>query len=124
MPSSSATANVRSRAVDVFRGASLVWLAVLVLTPTTGWGGHSAWWGWRPDDAFFPAFLLISGVGLAYQTRDRYPWPRLARRFVILVLLGILLNAWLGDGADLSTLRYPGVLQRIAIVGLVGVAIV
>lgn len=114
----------RSRAVDVFRGASLVWLVVLVLTPTTGWGGHAEWFGWRPDDVFFPAFLLISGVGLAYQTRNRFPWARLVRRFLILVLLGVALNAWLGDGADLSTVRFPGVLQRIAVVGLVGAGIV
>lgn len=114
----------RSKGVDLFRGAVLVYLAVLVFTPTTGWRGHAAWWGWRPSDVFFPAFLLIGGVGLAYQTRERVPWPRLLRRFVTLVILGVLVNAWLGSAADLSTLRFPGVLQRIAVVGLLGAVVV
>lgn len=114
----------RFRAVDVFRGGVLVFLAVLVFTPTTGWRGHAEWWGWRPSDVFFPAFLLTAGAGLALQSRNGLPWPRLLRRFVSLIVLGLLLNAFLLEGADLTTLRYPGVLQRIAIVGLAGALVV
>lgn len=51
------------------------------------------------------------------------PWARLTKRFVTLVLLGLLVNAWLGAGPDLRELRFPGVLQRIAIVGIIGAAV-
>jgi predicted acyltransferase len=58
------------------------------------------------------------------QTRRRVPWGRLLRRFVVLLALGLLVNAWLGAGPDLSQLRYTGVLQRIALAGLAGAVVV
>ena len=115
---------VRSRGLDVMRGLVVGWLIVVVYTPTSGLRGHAAWFGWDHSDVFFPMFLLIAGMGLAMQTRRRVPWPRLLRRFVTLIVLGLLVNAWLGAGADLSQLRYTGVLQRIAIAGLVGAVVV
>lgn len=114
----------RYRGVDVFRGGVLGFLAVLVLTPTTGWRGHPAWWGWRPSDVFFPAFLLTAGAGLAFQSRERLPWPRLIRRFVTLIVLGLLFNAYLHEGTNVAQLRYPGVLQRIGVAGLLGAIVV
>jgi predicted acyltransferase len=103
----------------------MAWLIVLVYTPGSGWRGHAKWWGWGNSDAFFPAFLFIAGAGLAYQVRDKQmPWPRLARRFVILVVLGIALNAVLADGATWETVRVPGVLQRVGLVGIGGAIVV
>jgi len=102
----------------------MVDLAVLIFTPWTGWRGHPEWWGWRHSDLFFPMFLFVAGAGLALQTKRGVPWPRLLRRFVALVLIGLFVNAVLGSGLDLSRLRLPGVLQRIAIVGLAGATIV
>lgn len=119
-----AVPHVRLRGLDVLRGLVIGWLVVILYTPTTGWRGHAEWWGWGNSDLFFPLFLLVAGAGLAMQTRRGFPWLRLVKRFVVLVLLGLLVNAWNGDGANLSTLRYPGVLQRIALVGLVGAALV
>lgn len=116
--------HVRLRGLDVMRGLVLGWLIVLVYTPTTGWRGHAEWFGWDNSDLFFPMFLFVAGAGLAMQTRRRIPWARLVKRFISLTLLGLLVNAWLGDGADLSHLRYPGVLQRIVVVGLAGLLLV
>ena len=114
----------RSRALDVLRGLTIAWLVVVVFTPTTGWRGHAAWYGWDHSDVFFPAFLFVAGAGLAHQTREKpMPWLRLVKRFVTLVVLGLLVNAWLGAGADLGELRVPGVLQRIAVVGLGGAVV-
>ena len=109
----------RSVALDVLRGATLVFLAVLVFVPSTGWRGHAEWWGWRPSDVFFPAFLFVAGAGLAFQTRRGFPWARLVRRVVALVAIGLAMNAVLGSGP----LRVPGVLQRIALVGVVGAVV-
>ena len=114
----------RSTGVDAFRGLVVLFLLVLVHVPTTGWRGHAAWWGLRWSDLFFPAFLFVAGVGLALQTTRGWPWGRLVRRAITLVFLGLFVNAWTsGDGADLSTLRLPGVLQRIALVGVVGAVV-
>ncbi len=110
----------RSPALDVLRGLTIGALIVLVFTPTTGWRGHAAWWGWRPSDFFFPFFLFIAGAGVAHQALRRgVPWLRVARRTVLLVALGLAVNWWASQGADVP-LRWTGVLQRIALVGLVG----
>ncbi|MGH9181318.1 MAG: heparan-alpha-glucosaminide N-acetyltransferase domain-containing protein, partial [Acidimicrobiales bacterium] len=114
----------RSRGLDVMRGAAVAFLLVITFTPGTGWNEHANWWGWRAADAFFPAFLLVAGVGLGYQTGRAVPWSRLLRRFALLILVGLVLNAVLGAGTDLGRLRIPGVLQRIAVVGLLGAAFV
>jgi predicted acyltransferase len=114
----------RARGLDVLRGLVVAWLLVVVHTPTSGLRGHAAWFGWDHSDVFFPMFVLLAGAGLAWQTRERMPWGRLLRRAVVLVVLGLFVNAWLGAGADLSQLRLTGVLQRIALVGLLGAAVV
>ena len=114
----------RARGLDVLRGLTVGWLLVVVSTPATGLRGHARWFGWDHSDVFFPLFVLLAGMGLALQARDRVPWGRLLRRFVVLVLLGLLVNAWLGAGPDLSQLRVTGVLQRIALAGLAGALVV
>lgn len=108
----------------MLRGLIVAWLLVVVHTPASGLRGHAAWFGWDHSDVFFPLFMLVAGMGLAMQTHRRMPWPRLLRRFMTLLVLGLLVNAWLGAGADVSSLRVPGVLQRIALAGLVGAVIV
>jgi predicted acyltransferase len=114
----------RSLGLDVFRGLVVGWLFVVVYTPTSGLRGHAEWFGWDHSDVFFPMFLLLAGMGLAMQSRRGMPWQRLRRRFVSLFVLGLAVNAWLGAGPDFSQLRLLGVLQRIAIAGLVGAVIV
>ena len=125
-PASSPTAPVhrRTRGLDVLRGLVVGWLLVVVHTPGSGLRGHARWFGWDHSDVFFPLFVLVAGMGLALQTRERVRCGRLLRRFVVLMVLGLLLNAWLGAGADLSQLRVTGVLQRIALAGLAGAVVV
>ena len=114
----------RSKGIDVLRGLVVGWLLVVVYTPTSGLRGHAAWFGWDHSDVFFPMFLLVAGMGLALQMRDGVRWGRVVKRFVVLLVLGLLVNAWLGAGPDLSRLRFTGVLQRIALAGLVGASVV
>ena len=117
-PVAPAPVHRRARGLDVLRGLTVAWLLVVVYTPTTGLRGHARWFGWDHSDVFFPLFVLLAGMGLALQARDRVPCGRLVRRFVVLVVLGLLVNAWLGAGPDLTQLRVTGVLQRIAVAGL------
>lgn len=90
---------------------------------------HAAWHGCTPTDMIFPFFLFIVGVSVHFAYREkkseglsRKNFAKIARRSVIIFLLGILL-AWftlpierMVDLERLSTLRIPGVLQRISVV--------
>lgn len=93
---------------------------------------HAAWNGCTLADLVFPFFLFTVGASMAIsfpraieqgRTRVR-TLGRAARRGLVLVLLGLMLNAsspviaWLAGGPapDWSTLRLPGVLQRIGLV--------
>jgi predicted acyltransferase len=82
---------------------------------------HVAWEGFRFYDLIFPLFLFTVGVVLPfslrkYQTGDRPragAFARLARRVVLLFLLGLIYNSLFRF--DFANLRVTGVLQRIAI---------
>jgi predicted acyltransferase len=120
--------------LDVLRGITIAGM-ILVNNPGD-WGvafaplQHALWHGWTPTDGIFPAFLFIVGVSLAFSfsrhhwSEHRQPWVycQVARRTVILFGLGLLLNTLehLPWWPTLSTLRIPGVLQRIAVVYGVG----
>lgn len=121
--------------LDAFRGLTIVGM-ILVNNPGT-WGAiyaplrHAAWHGWTPTDLIFPFFLFIVGVSivLAFDRALEKGQARgtLARkaggRALWLFAFGLLMAAWpfftFSDGTvalrDLSTLRIPGVLQRIAV---------
>jgi predicted acyltransferase len=130
-------ASGRLLSLDVFRGLTIVGM-ILVNNPG-GWGSnywpleHAPWFGWTPTDLVFPFFLFIVGTSLAYSLRryvhgakiDAAVYWRIARRTVVLILLGLgmgvsyrVFNYLFGDGTSISfsNLRYPGVLVRIALV--------
>jgi predicted acyltransferase len=82
---------------------------------------HVEWEGFRFYDLIFPLFLFLVGAVLPfslrkYQTGDRpksHALARVARRVVLLFLLGLVYNNLLQFRFD--SLRVAGVLQRIAI---------
>lgn len=82
---------------------------------------HAEWVGCTPADVVFPAFLFFMGVALSLSMGDKrdqaIPWLRLSRRLLILVLLGLGVNALqlLDTGGD-EIFRVNGVLQRIGVV--------
>ncbi len=93
---------------------------------------HAPWDGCTLADLVFPFFLFTVGASMALsfpraiesgRTRASV-LARAVRRGLTLVLLGLMLNAsspliaWAAGGAtpDWSTLRLPGVLQRIGLV--------
>ena len=111
--------------LDVFRGITIAGM-VLVNNPGT-WSSiywpleHAEWHGWTPTDLIFPFFLFIVGVAipLAFGRRmegggskgDLY-W-KIAKRTLIIFALGMFLAGF--PYFQLSTIRIPGVLQRIAV---------
>jgi predicted acyltransferase len=124
------TRRERLVALDVFRGLTIAGM-LLVNNPGT-WGAiypplrHAAWHGWTPTDLIFPFFLFIVGVTthLSLTARrargddDGALVRQVLRRGGIIILLGLLLSGFPfipKYGFDLSTIRIPGVLQRIGV---------
>lgn len=89
---------------------------------------HASWHGWTFTDTVFPFFLWISGVSMTFSFAKRveagddkhHLMLHTLRRAATIFLLGLLLAAYPFYTLDLSTLRIPGVLQRIAVCYLFG----
>jgi len=111
--------------LDAFRGITIAAM-ILVNNPGT-WNAvykplqHAHWNGWTPTDLIFPFFLFIVGVAIVFAFSKRLTlgqtkkdlYLKIIRRTLILFGLGLFLNGF--PFFNLSTIRIPGVLQRIAI---------
>src|SRR5688500_7417438 len=111
--------------LDVFRGITIAGM-VLVNNPGS-WAsiywplGHADWHGWTPTDLIFPFFVFIVGVAipLAFARRverggsKRDLYLKIIRRNLIIFALGMFLAGF--PYFELSTIRIPGVLQRLAV---------
>ncbi len=125
MPDSTLNISNRLVSLDVFRGITIAGM-VLVNNPGT-WSNiywpleHAEWHGWTPTDLVFPFFVFIVGVAipLAFGRRTesggskRDLYLKIVRRTVIIFALGIFLAGF--PYFQLSTIRIPGVLQRLAV---------
>ncbi|RZJ44788.1 MAG: DUF1624 domain-containing protein [Brevundimonas sp.] len=138
----SATGVERLTALDVLRGLAVAGMILVVSPGDWGmawtWLQHAEWDGWHLADMVFPTFLFSVGVSVALsfpRDVDGAFWTRVARRVLLLIALGLALEATnnlaiaLGSGAagqaDLGHLRLPGVLQRIGLCyGLAVLAVV
>jgi predicted acyltransferase len=134
--------------LDVFRGATIA--AMMLVNNPGNWGAvyppllHAPWHGWTFTDLVFPFFLWIVGVAIPLSVARRLEegqsrrelFGHAARRSLILFSLGLFLNsfsyfldgalwrdfpAWLHDYA--TSVRIPGVLQRIAVCYLAATAV-
>ncbi len=132
--------NIQSKrllSLDAFRGATIAGM-ILVNNPGS-WSHiypqleHAAWNGWTFTDLIFPFFLWIVGVAMTFSyakraeqgTEKRTLLMHTLRRAAIIFGLGLFLNGFpfgllFGHHFDLSTIRIPGVLQRIAVCYLIG----
>ncbi len=127
--------NQRLLSLDVFRGATV---AAMILVNNPGdWGNiyaplkHASWHGCTPTDLIFPFFLFIVGVSITYAMSSKKTDPqahtktilKAAKRAAILFGLGLFLSLYpkifTEPIAAFSTVRIPGVLQRIALVFLI-----
>ncbi len=113
----------RFHGLDALRGLAVA--GMIAVNAPAGAGGekpsalqHAEWHGLAPADVVFPAFLVAVGVALGLGPEARRggaSWWRLARRVLVLVLLGIAVNAL--REPSLAEVRLPGVLQRIGLAG-------
>jgi len=124
---------VRLESLDVFRGATIAAM-MLVNNPGT-WEAvypplrHAEWHGWTFTDLIFPFFLWIVGVAMTLsfakrvargESKSRLVLHAL-RRSAVIFALGLFLAGY--PFFSLSTLRIPGVLQRIAVCYLIATLI-
>lgn len=116
-------------ALDVLRGITIA--GMIVVNDPGSWSHvypplrHAEWHGLTPTDLVFPFFLYVVGVSIALsfaKRRERQQANfvmigKICWRSAVLFALGLLLS--LIPRFDLTNLRLPGVLQRIAVVYLV-----
>lgn len=135
--------------LDVFRGATIA--AMMLVNNPGNWSAtyspllHASWHGWTFTDTVFPFFLWIVGVAIPLSIVRRLEqgqsrrelFTHAVRRAAILFGLGLFLNSFgylidgslLRDGLGdwfhhyLTTVRIPGVLQRIAVCYLAAIAV-
>ncbi len=126
--------STRLISLDAFRGFTIAGM-VLVNNPGD-WGNlypqlaHAEWNGWTFTDWIFPFFLFICGVSMTFSLGRRAEvgedkpqlLMQLFKRAAIIFLIGFLLN--LIPSFNFSTVRIPGVLQRIALCTMLAAPIV
>ncbi len=131
----------RLMSLDVFRGATIA--SMMLVNNPGNWNAvyppllHAEWHGWTFTDLIFPFFIWIVGVAIPLSTARRLEQGQsrtqlllhALRRALIIFALGFFLNsfgffidgslwrdgfsAWLHNYA--TSVRVPGVLQRIAV---------
>jgi len=120
----------RILSVDIFRGLTIA--AMILVNNPGSWNHvyapflHAEWHGLTPTDLIFPFFLFIVGMSitLAYSKKREQGvggavYKKITSRSIKLIVLGLILAGFTINFPffkDFSTLRLPGVLQRIGIV--------
>ncbi len=118
----------RLLSLDAFRGITIA--AMLLVNNPGSWSTvyspllHAKWHGCTPTDLIFPFFLFIVGISIVLAFKNRLSkggsHSKLISKSIIraikIFLLGLFLSGY--PDFDFTTIRIPGVLQRIAIVYL------
>lgn len=114
----------RLSSIDFFRGLTVI-IMIIVNSPGNSspysWLEHSTWNGCTLADLVFPFFVFILGMSIPFAfARSKHEVGKkqllfkIMRRSLVLFMAGILLNL-LPNHFDLAHLRFPGVLQRLAL---------
>ena len=119
----------RMLSLDLLRGLTI---GFMILVNDNGDGKlaywalkHSEWNGFTPTDLVFPTFLFLVGISTVLSTASRIEkgasrgslFLHVLRRAIILYLLGLVVNSF--PFFHLHTMRFYGVLPRIAICYLI-----
>ena len=119
--------NQRLLSLDAFRGITIA--GMLLVNNPGSWSTiydpleHAPWHGWTPTDLIFPFFLFIVGVAMTLslgkmmaQGHSRTDLLiKTSKRAAAIFLVGLALHSFPWIGYEFSTIRIPGVLQRIAL---------
>lgn len=112
-------------ALDVFRGLA-IFIIILVDAPPANIYEilqHAQWEGLTIADLAFPAFVFAMGMSAAVSSsRKVITWKKILIRAGFLFLIGVFLNAL--TFTDFEHFRVFGILQRLALIYLLGMSIV
>lgn len=113
--------------LDIYRGLAVAGM-IIVDNPGSDEGAywaikHANWNGWTPADLIFPSFLFLVGISLVFSFSSRLQRGdsrqaillRVFKRTLLLIAIGLLVNASPIWGFDIHTFRFEGVTQRIAL---------
>jgi predicted acyltransferase len=125
----------RVLSIDALRGFDMFWIiggGTLLESLIDVWDNpltrglrtqltHVEWQGFHFEDLIFPLFVFVVGAVLPFSIARRVEQGHLRSRILVrimqrtagLLLLGLILNGLLHF--DWATMRWPGVLQRIAL---------
>lgn len=113
----------RLLSLDIARGITMAFMVMVNNNGAHAWPAfqHSAWNGWTPTDLVFPCFLFLVGVSIVLSFGKRFERGAskgrmvvsILRRTAILIVLGLVVNGY--PHFPWATLRFYGVLQRIAL---------
>jgi predicted acyltransferase len=124
--------NQRLQSLDVFRGGTIAAM-IMVNNQASDQAytqlEHAHWHGWTFTDLVFPFFLWITGIAITFSFAKRVERGddrtklllHVLKRAAIIFGVGLLLNGF--PYYNLTTIRIPGVLQRIAICYLIAATI-
>ncbi len=114
--------------LDIMRGATVAGM-ILVNNPGS-WSHiytpleHSEWNGCTPTDLVFPFFIFMIGVAITFALSTKKQtesagslMPKIFKRTALILLIALAIKLF--SKFDFSTIRYLGVLTRIAIVYMV-----
>lgn len=126
-PIESVRLSERLLCLDIFRGLAVVGM-IVVDNPGSDdlayWPiKHADWNGWTPADFIFPSFLFLVGISMVFSFAARLQCGESRRqilfhafqRSLILIAIGLFVNASPIIGLDVHTWRFEGVTQRIAL---------
>jgi len=132
-PSPTQARPTRLLSLDLLRGLTI---GFMILVNNNGDEAHAYWplkhahWnGFTPTDLVFPTFLFLVGISTVLSLQSRLAqgvqkqslFLHVVRRAIILYLLGLIVNSF--PFFHLHTMRFYGVLPRIAICYLVVAAL-
>ena len=118
----------RFASIDLLRGLTIAFMILVNdnASDAAYWPlQHAEWNGLTPTDMVFPTFLFLVGVSIVLSTAKRLQQGanrasllfHVVRRAIIIFVLGLIVNS--SPLFHLTTLRYYGVLPRIAVCYLI-----
>jgi predicted acyltransferase len=100
-PASSSSPQARLISLDVFRGLTIAFMALVNIQPDPKYVPleHADWHGWTPTDLVFPFFLFIVGVAIPFSFAKRLSQPGASRKSVLghiwLRALSLFMLGWI-----------------------------
>ena len=84
---------------------------------------HAQWYGVTIIDVILPMFITIFGASMAIAYQRGVKWEKILKRTIRLIVYGIIFTIIVSWSLDFATLRWTGVLQMFALLGIVTVTI-